>query len=176
MTAWITCIIAAINTYWGVSESFVEYLPKTGTGDVDEEFQKLVNMVASFGLVPQFYTHHTRVRKAIRIIVDKIYLHEVVAGCLGLFRYELSRTQYFAQLTLDILCELQVVTGISILVAGFVQINTMTFYHQQFVIDYWLLTLNPFWAARAGDLNQNKDNDNWHYWSQTAAIFCAIVL
>lgn len=176
VTAWITCIVAAVDTYCGVSKSFIESLSRSGTRNADEQLQKLVDRVTSFGLAPDFYNKHTHVGTAVQAVVDQIRFHEVVAGFLGFFRHERPRTRCFAKLTLDILCDLQVVTGTSIIVAGFVQINTMTFYHQQFVIDYWLLTLNSFWAARAGDLNQSKDNHNWHYWSRTAAIFCTIVL
>lgn len=48
------------------------------------------------------------------------------------------------------LCDLQLITGTSILIAGFAQWNTITFYHRQLVLDYWFLALNSFWAARAG--------------------------
>jgi hypothetical protein len=84
--------------------------------------------------------------------------------------------QKFAELTLDSLCDIQVVTGSAIIIAGLVQINTMTFYHQQLVMDYWFLTLNSFWAGRMGDLNQNEDNDDWHYWTRETAILCTVLL
>jgi hypothetical protein len=88
----------------------------------------------------------------------------------------MPRVRYFAKASLDILCDIQVVTGTAILIAGFVQINTMTFYHQQFVINYWFLTLNSFWAARNSNLGQSEDKDNWHYWTRNAAILCTDVL
>ena len=49
---------------------------------------------------------------------------------------------------LDPLCDLQAVTGISIIVAGWVQIDTIDYYHQELVMAYWWLTLNSFWAGR----------------------------
>jgi hypothetical protein len=86
------------------------------------------------------------------------------------------RTRYFAKAALDILCDVQVITGTAIIIAGLVQIRTMTFYHQQFVMNYWFLTLNSFWAGRTAHLSQSDDNDDWHYWTKTAAIFCTDVL
>ncbi|KAG9234999.1 hypothetical protein BJ875DRAFT_356265, partial [Amylocarpus encephaloides] len=51
---------------------------------------------------------------------------------------------------LDALCDLQICTGTAIVIAGFTQLGTMSRYHMVFILDYWSLTLNSFWAARAG--------------------------
>jgi hypothetical protein len=45
---------------------------------------------------------------------------------------------------LDILCDVQVVTGTAIMIAGSIQKESLTFYHQQIVISYWFLTLIHF--------------------------------
>lgn len=46
------------------------------------------------------------------------------------------------------LCDVQIVTGLAIVIAGLAQIQTISFYHESLAINYWWLTLNSFWAAR----------------------------
>ncbi|TAQ88358.1 hypothetical protein B7494_g3301 [Chlorociboria aeruginascens] len=79
-------------------------------------------------------------------------------------------------LALDTLCDMQLVTGTAILIAALVQVNTMSFYHQDLVVDYWFLTLNSFWASRAGYLNLEKDNKDWRFWTRTVAILITDIL
>ncbi|MCJ1327231.1 hypothetical protein MMC10_003899 [Thelotrema lepadinum] len=50
---------------------------------------------------------------------------------------------------LNPLSDLQAVTGISIIVAGWAQIKTISYYHQQLIMAYWWLTLNSFLTSRA---------------------------
>ncbi|KAI9699854.1 MAG: hypothetical protein M1820_007029 [Bogoriella megaspora] len=47
------------------------------------------------------------------------------------------------------LCDRQIITGSAIILAGFAQISTISFYHESLIVDYWYLTLNSFWAARS---------------------------
>src|SRR6266498_3774369 len=58
------------------------------------------------------------------------------------------RLEIFARKLLDSLCDLQIITGVAIVIAGLVQMPEISYYHEQFVINYWTLTLNSFWAAR----------------------------
>ncbi|KAI9774856.1 MAG: hypothetical protein M1840_000072 [Geoglossum simile] len=60
------------------------------------------------------------------------------------------RAERFAKLLLNSLCDLQLITGMAIIVAGLTQMPEISYYHEQLVIDYWNLTLNSFWAARGG--------------------------
>lgn len=53
------------------------------------------------------------------------------------------------------LCDLQIVTGLAIVIAGLAQIPTISFYHESLAISYWWLTLNSFWAARIEYMNEN---------------------
>jgi len=65
----------------------------------------------------------------------------------------LSRPKYalevIARQLLDALCDLQTITGLSILLAGLTQTPGITYYHQELVMDFWYLTLLSFWAARS---------------------------
>lgn len=53
------------------------------------------------------------------------------------------------------LCDLQIVTGLAIVIAGFAQIQTISFYHESLAMNYWWLTLNSFWAARIEYMDEN---------------------
>ena len=46
------------------------------------------------------------------------------------------------------LCDVQLLTGLSIVIAGLATMKSSTYYHQQMVISFWWLTLNSFWVAR----------------------------
>lgn len=51
------------------------------------------------------------------------------------------------------LCDLQLVTSMAVLIAGLVQWPEITYYHEQFVLQYWWLTINSCWVTR--------NNYNW---------------
>ena len=70
-------------------------------GDSDAKFRQLVDRVVSFGLPHDFHSNHPS---------DKVRLRGLVKWGLELFRHEMLRTRYFAKLSLDILCNIQVVT------------------------------------------------------------------
>jgi hypothetical protein len=75
---------------------------------------------------------------------------------------------------LDPLCDIQIVTGTAILIAGFAQWKTISFYHEQFVLCYWWLTLNSFWAAEGHGII--KSRDKWCDNLRRGAIVISIVL
>lgn len=84
--------------------------------------------------------------------------------------------QFVSKRVLDSLCDLQIITSTAILIAGLSQYPDITFYHEQLVISYWSLTLNSFWAAKAGDFLNDPDREIWYIRIRTAAIFCSVVL
>jgi hypothetical protein len=57
------------------------------------------------------------------------------------------------------LCDLQAITGIGIIIAGWAQIGTINYYHEELVIAYWWLTLNSFWTGRADYLVFDSKDD-----------------
>jgi hypothetical protein len=61
------------------------------------------------------------------------------------------------------------------MIAGSVQKESLTFYHQQIVINFWFLTLNSFWLARAGIISESGEEDAWH-WTRLVVIFTTSVL
>jgi hypothetical protein len=64
------------------------------------------------------------------------------------------RSPYFIRFALGAedllgpLCDLQAITGAAIVIAGFSQWQTITYYHRELVGSYWYLTSNSFWSAR----------------------------
>lgn len=72
------------------------------------------------------------------------------------------------------ICDLQLITGVGIIVAGFSQLPTITFYHEEQVMSYWYLTLNSFWAARI-DYLESTDTD-LRTWVHRFAIFISTAL
>ncbi|KAL5358810.1 hypothetical protein BJX96DRAFT_164000 [Aspergillus floccosus] len=59
------------------------------------------------------------------------------------------------------LCDLQAMTGVAIMIAGFTQWHTITYYHEQLIMCYWWLTLNSFWVARINYMNLGSIDDQW---------------
>lgn len=99
------------------------------------------------------------------------------------------RSSRFADLVIISLCDLQIMTGLSILVAGFATLKEATYYHQAIVLQLWWLTLNSFWVARV-EVEQSRalqtDRPKALYaltlnspvWTipRKLAVFCSIVL
>lgn len=71
---------------------------------------------------------------------------------------EQPRHLALAETLLGNLCDLQLFTATAIVTAAFAQGANLSFYHQSFVLNYWWLTLNSFWASRQDE-----------HWSSTQA-------
>jgi hypothetical protein len=61
----------------------------------------------------------------------------------------------FARRILFQLCDIQIITGIAMLVAALAQHSDLTFYHAQLAQQYWWITLNSFWISRI-DYSRNS--------------------
>jgi hypothetical protein len=68
--------------------------------------------------------------------------------------WKMIKSPYFIRFALGAedllgpLCDLQAITGAAIIIAGFSQWQTITYYHRELVGSYWYLTSNSFWSAR----------------------------
>lgn len=62
---------------------------------------------------------------------------------------------------LNPLCDLQIVTSLGIMIAGFAKWTTITFYHEALVTCYWDLTLNSFWATRIEYMDYDTKEDKF---------------
>jgi len=146
-TAWITCFVAGTDAYCGLAKRLSKYLSNHGSRNRAENFENLVRTYVPFRV------SESSSREFARRLCSK-----GVAGILRLFEDECPRTRKVAQSSLDILCDIQVITGTAIMIAGIAQRDSLTFYHQQFVMSYWFLTLNSFWAARSGQMQSVEDD------------------
>lgn len=70
------------------------------------------------------------------------------------------------------LCDIQIVTGLGIVIAAFPQLSTITYYHQQLIVSYWNMTLNSYWAA--ADFNTGADNLSRVI--RVAGVLCSVTL
>lgn len=72
----------------------------------------------------------------------------------SLRKWKMVKFPYFIRFALGAedllgpLCDLQAITGAAIVIAGFSQWQTITYYHRELVGSYWYLTSNSFWSAR----------------------------
>jgi hypothetical protein len=75
---------------------------------------------------------------------------------------------------LDSLCDLQIITGLGIIISGWSQALSIDYYHQQLVNLYWTLTLNSFDSSRVNHVGFNDDgklDDGWRSISRRVILF-----
>ncbi|OIW25371.1 hypothetical protein CONLIGDRAFT_91699 [Coniochaeta ligniaria NRRL 30616] len=74
------------------------------------------------------------------------------------------------------LSDLQIVTGLAIIVAGLVQWQSIDFYHEQLVNAYYSLTLNSFWATRVSYMDVESDEDTWVLFLRRVVVLTSCIL
>jgi hypothetical protein len=176
LTAWITCFVACVQLYCVISTRFRLVLLSSVSGTSAEDIGRYTVAITSYPLPTSVETRMPRVSKFIRILTYGFRC--TLAMILSLFSDDQPQLQLFSQMALDRLCDLQLVTGTAILIAGIAELDTMSFYHQSLVLSYWLLTLNAFWAARAGYLSSDHyGNDrSIYFWTRWVAILISDIL
>jgi len=91
-------------------------------------------------------------------------------------RLEFSPTAQKVLALLHPVSDIQVVTGLAIIVAGIGQWDHISFYHEQLISSYYGLTLNSFWGARISFMNVDADDDIWTMFVRRAAILVSCIL
>lgn len=163
VTALVTCFFAAVQLFCISSQSCSFYMYKRHrivrpSTETVRTFLRSCRDSTGQTLHPAGFEHHALAKlewtiyKMPRTIATPLIY--VVAPILRMFCFEHPIARHMAQLSLDALCDIQVVTGTAIIIAGFAGLDQMTAYHKSFVMNYWFLALNAFWAARAGVLNR----------------------
>lgn len=84
--------------------------------------------------------------------------------------YDVSKTM------IGPLCELQLITSMAVLIAGLAQWPEITYYHANFVLLYWWLALNSFWAIRQEVFLRKPSIDSWRLKLRKYAIFVSVML
>ncbi|KAI9646638.1 hypothetical protein NHQ30_004634 [Ciborinia camelliae] len=172
VTAWVTCFVACIQLYCVMSSRFRLKLLSSVSGTTAEHIGKYTVKLTRI-------TTPSSIERAFPSFVKGVHLGIYAFRCLlamflSLFRNPQPRLQLFSQMALDRLCDLQLVTGTAIIIAGIAELHHMSFYHQSLITSYWLLTLNAFWAARAGYLNSEYYGHDRSFYFWTRWIFILI--
>lgn len=74
------------------------------------------------------------------------------------------------------LCDLQAFTGTAIVIAGFSQWQTISFYHEALVATYWWLTLNSFFAGRVNYMDIDTDLEPKKVFIRRLAVLSSCIL
>lgn len=176
VTAWVTCFVACIQLYCVISSRFRLRLLSSVFGTTAEDIGKYTVGLTRIYLPPSMERKFPAINKCVHICLYAFRC--LLAMFLNLFRNAQPRLQLFSQMALDRLCDLQLVTGTAIIIAGIAELHHMSFYHQSLITSYWLLTLNAFWAARAGYLNsENYEHDrSFYFWTRWTFILISDLL
>ncbi|KAB5583227.1 hypothetical protein GE09DRAFT_294230 [Coniochaeta sp. 2T2.1] len=123
-------------------------------------------------LTPGQHRHHSPQLPSIRHIRDSLF------DPVNASRRQLAcspRTRKIATL-LRPLCDLQIATGLGMMVAGMGQWHTIDFYHEQLVNSYYALTLNSFWATRVSYMDVESREDTWVLFLRRATVLTSSIL
>ena len=74
------------------------------------------------------------------------------------------------------LCDLQVITGLGILIAGFAQMPQIAFYHESIIMNAWYLTLDSFFAARVDFMRDDAARYGKRAMIRRGSVFVSVVL
>lgn len=177
VTAWVTCLVACIQLYCVVSSRFRIKLLSSVSGTTAEHIGKYTVKLTKIPIPLSIE------RNIPGLLIKGLHLGLYAIRCLlamflSLFRNSQPRLQLFSQMALDRLCDLQLVTGTAIIIAGIAGFHHMSFYHQSLITSYWLLTLNSFWAARAGYLNSEHygHDRSFYFWTRWVFILISDLL
>lgn len=176
VTAWVTCFVAFIQLYCVMSSRFRLELLSSVSGTTTEHIGKYTVKLTRIHIPSSIEKTFPRVLKGVQFGVYGFRC--LLAMFLCLFRNSQPRLQLFSQMALDRLCDLQLVTGTAIIIAGIAELHHMSFYHQSLITSYWLLTLNSFWAARAGYLSSESygHDRSFYFWTRWTFILISDLL
>jgi hypothetical protein len=82
----------------------------------------------------------------------------------------------FARAILRPLCDLQIITGIAMLIAALAQLPQLSYYHQQFAVQFWWVTLNSFWVSRIDYSRNTADMQTWRAHARRLTIWTSVML
>ena len=74
------------------------------------------------------------------------------------------------------LCDIQIITGTAMVITGLATFPQITFYSEQFVVNYWWLTLNSLWVSRIDYTSSNAAYAGLRYDLRRVAIFASVLM
>lgn len=167
-TAFLTCFIAAIDLFCSMCESCSGYLRRVhSVGNPSRrDIEHLLRGYTKSTSQPLLSeTKHRHPLAKLELVLCRLPSSlssaavKILCPMVWIFSHTHPRVRHFSKLSLDLLCDIQVMTATAILISGFNQLETMSYYHQQFVLNYWFLSLSSFWAARAGALDPSSADE-----------------
>ena len=73
-------------------------------------------------------------------------------------------------------CDIQIITGLAMLITGVVTFHKISFYYEQFVVNYWWLTLNSLWVSRIDYTTASSMYNGLRYDLRRLTILASVVL
>jgi len=74
------------------------------------------------------------------------------------------------------LCDIQIMTGTAMVITGLATFSNITFYSEQFVVNYWWLTLNSLWVSRVDYTTGNPAYAGLRYDLRRLAILASVLM
>jgi hypothetical protein len=74
------------------------------------------------------------------------------------------------------LCDIQIITGIAILISALAQYQKLTFYHAQLATQFWWVTLNSFWVSRIDYSRDTPEMRTWRAAVRRIALWTSVAL
>ena len=81
-----------------------------------------------------------------------------------------------ASCLLGSLCDLQIVTGLGIVIAGFAQMPGIAFYHESIIASAWWLTINSFFTARIVYKEEDAVKYDTRAVMRQSGVFVSVIL
>ena len=149
IVAWVTLLVAMVPAFF----TFLEFLEwahqQRWPGEVSLDHDK---------------------SEPIRETRRSVWIHAV----LNLDKVAILRK--VASRLLGSLCDLQVITGLGIVLAGLVQMPGISFYHESVVGSAWWLTLNSFFAARVDFMEDNAAKYGMRAIIRRSSVLISVIL
>lgn len=73
-------------------------------------------------------------------------------------------------------CDIQIITGLAMLITGVATFPKISFYYEQFVVNYWWLTLNSLWVSRIDYTTASPMYNGLRYDLRRLTILASVVL
>lgn len=76
------------------------------------------------------------------------------------------------------LCDIQIITGLAMIITGLIAYPSgrLTFYSEQFIVNYWWLTLNSLWVSRVDYTTSSALYNGLRYDMRRIAILASVIM
>ncbi|OCL14737.1 hypothetical protein AOQ84DRAFT_351369 [Glonium stellatum] len=169
--SWLTILIAAIPTYYAVKDSWSKSRnPYRFLKFAADLLQLRVASTSNTPLTPKS-------AKSLSSDAEPRLTGGPASDTLPIsFPSKEPSASITAKQLLVSLCDIQITTGIAMVVTGLVQFPRISFYHEQFAVNFWWLTLNSFWVSRIDYTTPSAETNGWRFQARRIAIVTSVLL